>query len=54
MYLPSNDDDIPNPMRKFFPEATTEELDELENYIFWFMDDVEEDYPDETNADENR
>jgi len=54
VYLPSNDDDIPNPMRKFFPEATTEELDELENYIFWFMDDVEEDYPDETNADENR
>ena len=31
-----------------FPEATTEELEELENYIFWFMDDVEENYPDES------
>lgn len=48
VYLPSNDDDVPNPMRKLFPEATTEELDELENYIFWFMDDVENQYPDES------
>ena len=37
-----------------FPEATTEELEELENYIFSFMQDVEGQYPDETDANEDR